>query len=210
MAWLPHCRGRVFPRRDIVLRFAAELACQPLSALRAVVAVAPPIDMMRRSELIARLPVYDAFYVRHLTQQVKLHQRYFPEVPRIVFPRRLSLRQFDELYTAPRWGFADALEYYGEASTVGRIAAITVPAFILTAHDDPFIAVAPFERLQAQLEGGKVEIHIAAHGGHLGFLGRDHHGGIRWGETQIIQWLTNRMTHCRACRFAEIITLNDQ
>jgi predicted alpha/beta-fold hydrolase len=175
---------------NIVLKLAGEAAEQPLPALRAIAAVAPPIDLVLCSERMANCPVYDAFYVRELTRQVQRHQGYFPDLPRIVFPRRLTLRQFDEMYTAPRWGYDSALAYYRDASALARIAAIRQPTFILTARDDPFVAVEPFERLQAPAH---LEVHITRHGGHLGFLGRDETGGIRWAETQIVNWLGEKI-----------------
>jgi predicted alpha/beta-fold hydrolase len=176
---------------NIVLKFAGELAARPLPSLRAVATIAPPIDLVRCSELLARFPFYDAFYVHHLTSQVTQHQQYLPDVPKVVFPRRMNLRQFDDLYTAPRWGYADALDYYRQASASPWIPAIRVPTFILTARDDPFVAVEPFETLPALTA---VEIHISAHGGHLGFLGRDGFGGIRWAEAQIVNWLTKQIS----------------
>ena len=176
---------------NIALKFAGELAARPLPSLRAVATIAPPIDLVRCSELLARFPFYDAFYVHHLTSQVTQHQQYLPDVPKVVFPRRMNLRQFDDFYTAPRWGYADALDYYRQASALPWIPAIRVPTFILAARDDPFVAVEPFETLPALTA---VEIHISAHGGHLGFLGRDGFGGIRWAEAQLVNWLTKQIS----------------
>jgi uncharacterized protein len=176
---------------NIVLKFAGELAARPLPSLRAVATIAPPIDLVRCSELLARYPFYDAFYVHHLTSQVTQHQQYLPDVPKVVFPRRMNLKQFDDLYTAPRWGYADALDYYRRASALPWIPAICVPTFILTARDDPFVAVEPFETLPALTA---VELHISAHGGHLGFLGRDGIGGFRWAEAQLVNWLTKQIS----------------
>jgi predicted alpha/beta-fold hydrolase len=176
---------------NIVLKFAGELAARPLPSLRAVATIAPPIDLVRCSELLARFPFYDAFYVHHLTSQVTQHQQYLPDVPKVVFPRRMNLRQFDDLYTAPRWGYAGALDYYRQASAWPWIPAIRVPTYILTARDDPFVAVEPFETLPALTA---VEIHIPAHGGHLGFLGPDGIGGIRWAEAQLVNWLTKQIS----------------
>jgi uncharacterized protein len=171
---------------NLVLNFAGEANANPLASLRAVVAVAPPIDLVRCAELLERQPWYTAYYLHHLIQQVVRHQHYFPHLPRVRFPKKLTLRDFDDLYTAPRWGFGGALEYYRIASSYPKIAAIRVPTFILTARDDPFIAVEPFESLQAE---SNVEVHIARWGGHLGFLGDDGRGGIRWAETRVVDWL---------------------
>jgi uncharacterized protein len=175
---------------NIVLKFAGELAQRPLPTLAAVAAIAPPIDLLRCSELIARHPLYDAFYTHHLTSQVALHQHYFPALPKIVFPRRLTLRQFDDVYTAPRWGYASSREYYEHASALPWIPSIRAPTYILTARDDPFVAVESFETLPPT---AAVEVHIAAQGGHLGFLGADGAGGIRWAETQMLAWLTKQI-----------------
>ena len=171
---------------NIVLKCAGEAGAQPIPALRAVAAVAPPIDLVACSDLMARLPWYDAYYVRHLLAQVVRHQRHFPHLPRVRFPRGLTLRQFDDLYTAPRWGFADALDYYRRASAFPLIGRIDVPTLILTARDDPFVAAEPFDRLPPN---PAVTVHVARHGGHLGFVGPDGQGGLRWAETQVLDWL---------------------
>src|SRR5262249_25022086 len=86
-----------------------------------------------------------------------------PHLPRIRFPRRLSLRQFDDLYTAPRWGYADALDYYGRASALPWVAKSRVPTFLLTARDDPFVAVEPFETIPPAPHR---KVHISPCGGH--------------------------------------------
>jgi uncharacterized protein len=170
----------------VVLKLAGEAGDRPPPGLRAVAAIAPPLDLVRCSELLARLPFYDRWYVRHLTAHVARHQRHFPDLARVRFPRRLTLRRFDELYTAPRWGFADALDYYRRASALPWVARIRLPSFLLTARDDPFVAVEPFEQIGPTAH---VEVHISPHGGHLGFLGSDGQGGIRWAERHVVDWL---------------------
>lgn len=174
---------------NIVLKFAGEEAADPLPNLRAVAALAPPLDLVRCSEMMTRHPWYDAFYVRHLTRQVREHQHAFPDLPPILFPRGLTLWQFDELYTAARWGYPDAKTYYRTASAAAFVPAIRVPAFLMTARDDPFVAVEPFERVAAM---PNLSVHIVPHGGHLGFVGRDGLGGIRWAETRLTEWMIAR------------------
>jgi hypothetical protein len=46
--------------------------------------------------------------------------------------------------------------------------------------------VEPFESLQAPPH---VTVNIVPHGGHLGFLGWDGAGGIRWAERRLVDWL---------------------
>ena len=44
-----------------------------------------------------------------------------------------------------------------------------------------------------------VEVHISTHGGHMGYLGLDDAGGIRWAETQVVDWLTKTVMHSSRC-----------
>jgi predicted alpha/beta-fold hydrolase len=171
------------------LRLAGEAAERPVPSLMRVAAISPPIDLPRCSGLLS-LPknrIYEDHFIRDLMFEARQRQRFFPDLPPLNFPRRrLTIRLFDDLYTAPRSGFADALDYYRQASCAALIQHIQMPALILTARDDPFIAVEPFEQLKVP---PNVLVHIVNHGGHIGFLGRDGFGGFRWAERRIVEWI---------------------
>jgi predicted alpha/beta-fold hydrolase len=175
---------------NIVLKLAGEATRQPLEGLAGVAAVSAPIDMVRCCEMLAapHNRLYDRHYTRILVGQVRRHQQLFQDQPRAEFPARLTLRQFDDLHTAPRWGFADALDYYRKSSALAWVPRIAVPAYLLTARDDPFIAVAPFEELPPN---PLHDIQIVERGGHLGFLGPDGAGGVRWAERRVVEWVTH-------------------
>lgn len=180
---------------NIVLKLAGEAADQPVPGLIAVAAVAPPIDLVQCSAMIARLPLYDRFYVRQLIAQVRQHARHFPELPAVEFPVQANLRDFDDVYTAPRWGYASALDYYRRASSMAYLARIRLPTLILTARDDPFVAIRPF--LEAT-PTPSLTIDIVERGGHMGFLGGDGQGGIRWAETRVIRWTLHQVDRCQS------------
>ena len=173
---------------NIVLKLAGEAAADPVPGLERVAAVSPPVDMVRCAELIGlrRNRFYEIHFIRSLVGQVRRHLRHFPDLPPVRFPRRLTMRLFDDVCTAPRCGFADALDYYRRASSLLLIPRIVVPTFILTARDDPFIAAEPIEGLKAP---PPVEVHVTRRGGHLGFLGWDGAGGIRWAERRLAEWV---------------------
>src|SRR5262249_54648707 len=166
---------------NVVLKLAGEATDDPVPGLERVVAVGPPIDIGRCAALLAepRNAVYERFFVWELVRHVARHGRHFPDLPAVHFPRGTTLRLFDDLYMAPRCGFADALDYYRRTSSLPLIPRIRVPALLLTARDDPFIAAEPFEQLRAP---ANVEVRVVERGGHLGFLGADGAGGIRWAE----------------------------
>jgi predicted alpha/beta-fold hydrolase len=173
---------------NIVLKLAGEAAAHPVEGLERVAALAPPIDFERCAALLAspRNRIYEQYFVRGLIRQVRERQRLFPEEASIQFPRRMTMRRFDDLYTSPRCGFEGASHYYRTAACMPVLPNIRVPTLILTARDDPFIAVEPFENLAAPRH---VRVVIMPRGGHLGFLGRSGAGNIRWAEQRIAEWV---------------------
>jgi predicted alpha/beta-fold hydrolase len=174
---------------NIALKLAGEAAGDPVPGLDRVAALAPPIDVERCAALLD-LPqnrLYNRHFVRALVSQVRRRQRLFPDLPAVRFPRRMTVRLFDELHTAPLWGFNDALDYYRRISSRPLLGRITVPTLILTARDDPFIAVESYQDLALS---SSIELRIVDHGGHLGFLGWDGIGGFRWAERRLAEWVS--------------------
>lgn len=173
---------------NIVLKLAGEAREHPVPGLQRVAVLAPPIDLERCVALLRepRNRFYELHFIRELTQLARRRQSCIPNLPALRLPRALTMPLFDELYTAPRCGFAGALDYYRRSAALPFIPKIEVPALILTARDDPFVAVEPFETLAAPAH---VEVHILPRGGHLGFLGWDGAGGIRWAEQRLADWV---------------------
>lgn len=173
---------------NIVLKLAGEAASAPVPGLARVAAVAPPIDLERCSARLAlgHNRFYELHFLRELATLARRRKRFFPELPTVPWPdRNMTLRRFDDLYTAPWNGFAGVADYYFRASSLPLVSRIPVPTLILTARDDPFIAVESFDRLSVPAH---VELRIVPHGGHLGFLGWDGTGGIRWADRQVAAW----------------------
>ena len=174
---------------NMALKLAGEAADNPLPNLARVAAVAPPIDLERCAAMLGepRNRIYDRHFSRGLAHLARLRARHHPDQPLPTFPGRLTVRLFDDLYTAPRWGFADALDYYRRSSAAPLVPRIRVPTLILTARDDPFIAVAPFEELSC---APHVTVEVVPRGGHLGYLGWSSGRVVRWAEHRIAAWLT--------------------
>ena len=54
-----------------------------------------------------------------------------------VFSSR-TVRQFDQSFTVPQFGYRDVEEYYKDACLVGNVKHIRVPVLAINADDDPF------------------------------------------------------------------------
>jgi predicted alpha/beta-fold hydrolase len=170
---------------NIVLKMAGEDGERPSGRLDSLISVSAPIDLTECSRLIGqpRNRIYDWYFVRRLLATVRELHRFFPDLPPLDLPPRLTLRMFDDLYTAPRSGFLDAADYYTRASSGPLVQQIAVPTLLLSSRDDPFIAAQPFEQLQRR---PNVEVCLTDGGGHLGFLGST-------GKSMDYRWMDERL-----------------
>ncbi len=96
-----------------------------------------------------------------------------------------SFREFDEHITAPLHGFANANDYYQQASSVNRLHAIFTPTLVLHAKDDPFMH--PSILPSAQSLSPYVGIEVSEYGGHVGFM-----QGVPWRPKIWMQQRANR------------------
>ena len=102
------------------------------------------------------------------------------------------MREFDNVFTAPHFGFADADDYYDKCSAMRLVERIAVPALIITAEDDPFVPPGPF-RSPLLTDNPHIDLRISPHGGHCGFLAVPSPGNDGyWAETQIVAFVEAR------------------
>jgi len=101
--------------------------------------------------------------------------------------RRLSaartLREFDDMITAPLHGFRDADDYWTCASSAPYLARIAVPTLVLNARNDPFLPAGALERA-ARGAAPSVLLEFPHTGGHAGFPGRG-----RWLARRVLDFL---------------------
>jgi len=154
----------------------------------ASIAVNPPVDLRHCVEAmdsgINRL--YQRRFMIRLTRA--LRER---ELDGMIEPGRyrirsnMSLRDFDEEYTAPAGGFDGAEGYYRDCSSARHLASIEVPTLLITSRDDPFI---DFAMLEGARRSEAVELCAFDHGGHLGYLARKspQWEGRRWLDRAIV------------------------
>jgi predicted alpha/beta-fold hydrolase len=105
-----------------------------------------------------------------------------------------TVREFDDRYTAPHFGFAGAHDYYYRASAMRVVHRIAVPTLILTAADDPFVPPEPFFD-PAIANNPRITVRVSPHGGHCAFLadGTNGEDGY-WAEHAIVAFSAG---HCQ-------------
>jgi predicted alpha/beta-fold hydrolase len=154
------------------LKLAGELSDTAPAALRGVAAVSPSIDLAACADRIRRRDnwLYNRSFLAGMRRRMLLAQQLYPErygTGRL--PRARSIREFDDLFTAPHCGFRDADDYYTRASALQFIGRIRVPTLIVHAEDDPFIPFEPFHHPSLR-DNPNVLLLAPRHGGHVGFV----------------------------------------
>jgi predicted alpha/beta-fold hydrolase len=107
------------------------------------------------------------------------------------------VREFDEAYTAPYFGFKDAEDYYHRASAMRVIDRVRLPALIIAAEDDPFVPARSFH--EPQVAGNRhITLLACRHGGHCGFVGpaAAHDDGY-WAEHRIVDFIERHASRTR-------------
>ena len=175
--------------------------------LDGLVCLSSPLDLADCMVQIERPRnvLYQRWLVRRLCRQTLADPLGLRELERraLTGPTRpRSIRGFDGLITAPRWGYGSVEQYYAEASPLPRLLAPSQPhppILILHARDDPWVPVRPAKRL-AELGGrssaasstGGLDVYITPRGGHNGFHGRGDTAGACWSDRLTVRWLLER------------------
>lgn len=159
--------------------------------LMGALAICPPIDLELCSRALARKDNWhiDRYYTRSLIRTARFRQRLFAgSETDLVFPPKMSLRLFDELYTAPRAGFNSRDDYYERSSARGSVHRIVTPTVVLAAADDPIIPAATFDRVNWS---SAVTFRMERSGGHMGFISRrlTAWGDRRWMDAFVVEWV---------------------
>lgn len=177
---------------NLVLKLSAEASAKPLNGLDCVLAANPPIDLAACCEFIQRPEnrLYDKNFVRQLRNDVVRLHAMFPDLGPVDLPKSMTLFDFDDLYTAPRNGFAGAADYYAKSSSAFFIPSIEVPGLVVHAEDDPFIPAEPFRRVNFP---DQLALELISGGGHLGYVSRSRWmGDRRWLDGRFVVWLAQR------------------
>jgi predicted alpha/beta-fold hydrolase len=144
-------------------------------------AVSAPIDLMVSGDALGR--GFNRFYTRVFLSTMKLKGREklsrFPDLfDAKAMLRARTLREFDDIVTAPLHGFRDVDDYWTRASSKPSLRRVRVPTLLVNARDDPFL---PRRALPSPDEvSDAVRCEFPDSGGHVGFVTGPFPGRIDW------------------------------
>jgi predicted alpha/beta-fold hydrolase len=172
-----------------VLKLAGEWGDAPPPAVIAVSAVSPAIDLSISADAL-HLPsnrIYEWRFLWSLRQRVRRKQKLFPGIFAVDRWWWRSIREFDDVVTAPHCGFRDAEDYYQQASASRIVDRISISTLIIHAKDDPFIRLSDQTRSKLA-ENKRIHMIETEHGGHCAFLASPDGYDGRWAELQLMNF----------------------
>ncbi len=166
---------------------------QPDARLRAVAAIGSPLDLglgQLAIDVPSRWP-----YRRHVLRSLcglaaRLEARGRLPSPLAAVLRARTLREWDRLVVAPRFGFSGPDAYYASESAAPHLTRLEVPALYVGAVHDPMV---PADTVRPALRraSAALDVRWVQRAGHIGFphdidLGERGRRGL---EQQVLSWL---------------------
>lgn len=176
---------------NALLRWAEEAGAAATQRVGAIAAVCSPIDLAAGGHAIGRgmnRLLYTPMFLRTMKPKALAKLAQFPglfDAARLRAAR--TLRDFDNVFTAPLHGFRDTDDYWARASALPRLGEIRVPALLLNPLNDPFV---PARSLPAPGRLTRwVTLWQPAHGGHVGFPAGRFPGHVLGLPDAVMGWL---------------------
>ena len=105
---------------------------------------------------------------------------------RAAIMRSGTVWDYDDFFIAPRYGFANAEDYYDRCRPTRFMAGIGIPTLVLAALDDPWIPGALYREYDWAQNRSLVPV-LTEQGGHVGFHGA---GNLQpWSDLVVARFL---------------------
>lgn len=165
------------------------------SWLEGAAAISAPSDLVscgrHLSEGFTGRRLYCPHFLKSMRSKIFEKSKRFPGMIDIVRLAQVqTLRDFDDVYTAPMHGYQHALDYWTQASSKPLLSQIATPTLLLNAKNDPFIPESSLPQPQDCSEA--VLLHQPENGGHVGFVTGSFPGHIHWLPLRLARFFETR------------------
>lgn len=175
---------------NALLKWLGEQGESAAGTLRAAAAVSAPVDLHAAGDALER--GFNMTYTKNFLRTMKrrslarltAHPRLF-DAQKMLATR--TLREFDDLVTAPLHGFRNVDDYYTRASSKPLLGKITVPTLLLNARNDPFLPAAALPVSDGM--SAAITAEFPQTGGHAGFLSDAFPGSLNWLPQHLLGFL---------------------
>jgi predicted alpha/beta-fold hydrolase len=166
---------------NALLKWLGETGTGAIDLVHKAVAVSAPLDLMAAGDALGR--GFNRLYTRNFLATLKVKAlAKLSRHPGLYDAARVraasTLREFDDLVTAPLHGFRNADDYWTRASSKPGLRHIRVPTLVINARNDPFL---PADALPGpDAVSAAVTLEQPEEGGHVGFVAGAFPGHLEW------------------------------
>lgn len=178
---------------NALLVWLGEMGAQARGIVARAAAVSAPLDLMAAGAALGE--GFSLLYAKHFLATMKSraeakHARFPGSFDLERMRRSRTLREFDDVVTAPLHGFRDTDDYWTRASSKPLLRRIEVPTLVINAKDDPFL---PAQALPSANEvSPAVTIEFPGKGGHVAFVSGPFPGHIGWLPERLLHFFDHQ------------------
>ena len=179
---------------NALLKWLGESGASASERLLAAAAVSAPLDLMAAGAALGRglNLAYTRMFLATLRRKSLQKLECYPQLfSREKLLAARSLREFDNVVTAPLHGFRDTDDYWTRASSKPVLASVRLPTLVLNAKNDPFLPGRHLPRADEVSRAICLEQPEA--GGHVGFAQGPFPGNIDWLPTRLLAYFQERL-----------------
>ena len=179
---------------NALLLWLGEQGERALAIIQAAAGISAPLDLTAAGNALDRglnRWIYTRHFLKTLKRTALQKLKRFPGIYDADKVRvATTLREFDDVVTAPLHGYAGTDDYWHRASSLPGLARISVPTLVLNARNDPFV---PGSSLPARYQvSAAVTLDFPDYGGHVGFPSGLRGANGNWLSKRITDYLQNQ------------------
>lgn len=175
---------------NLTLKYLGEGPAELPQRLHRAAAFSVPCDLACSSRQLALRAnrIYMERFLRKMRCKVRAKDRRFPDQLDLAGLGQIrTFQEFDDRYTAPLHGFADAADYWARNSCGQFLRAIRLPTLLVNARNDPFLGPGCYPSEEAAAST-TFHFEAPAEGGHVGFI-PPRGSGEYWSEARAVEFL---------------------
>jgi len=179
---------------NALLKWLGREQASASGVVSAAAAISAPMDLMTAGDLLGSgvNRMYGSNFLQTLRKKSLQKLERFPALYDASSVRNArTLREFDNVVTAPLHGYRDTNDYWTRASSKADLRRITVPTLIVHARNDPFL---PGRHLPGATEvSAAVTLDYPDEGGHTGFASGRFPGNLDWLPQRLLEFFTEKI-----------------
>jgi len=175
---------------NVILKYLGEENEKLSDRIKKAVAFSVPCELASASRELSKW--HNAVYMKKFMDSLKakIKEKEHLAIDKIDLTkvyRSRTFEDFDSAFTAPVFGFSDALDYWTQSSSKPYLNKIKIPFLIINASDDSFLSneCYPFEEAE---RNHLCHLEVPNRGGHVGFVSSDENG-FYWSEKRALNFI---------------------